>query len=164
MHKKNLGTAQLGILYFLQHCEPTTIEHITHYYQNYFEAPVHVEPEQKRLQVVVGPWQRLIFQEKVDYNKDNYSGYHVAIYISKFSHTYNKLAEGNLLFTKHRFSDKCDTLEDALNWKQFRTRDFLNSQKEVVLHLEHEARSLYHPSFKRPLVNRLGNVGIFCNQ
>jgi len=125
---------------------------------------VHVEPEHKRLHVVVGPWQRLIFQEKVDYSRDNYSGYHVAMYISKFSHTYNKFAEENLLFTKHRFADKCDTLENALNWKQFRTRDFLNSQKEVVLQLEHEARSLYHPSFKRSLVNRLGNVGIFCNQ
>jgi len=163
--QKSFGTTNLGILYLLHHCEITTVELIAKFYQNHFEVPVYFETEHKKVHVVVGPWQRLIFKEKKNYKRSDYSGYHVAIYVSKFSNTYNNFAVKNLLFTKHRFADKCDTLQDALHWQQFRTLDFVNEQnKEVVLYLEHEVRSLYHPSFKRPLVNRLGNVGIFCNQ
>jgi len=115
-------------------------------------------------QIVVGPWQRLIFREKENYQKGDYTGYHVCIYVTKFSLYYRKFHADNILFTKHRFSDKCDTLQQALDWQQFRIRDIYNEKKEIILQLEHEVRSLYHPSFLRPLVNRMGHVGIYCDQ
>jgi len=115
-------------------------------------------------QIVVGPWQRLIFREKDNYQKGNYNGYHICIYVTKFALYYQRFEAENLLFTKHRFADKCDTLQQALDWQQFRIREIGNESKETIHPLEHEVRSLYHPSFRRPLVNRMGHVGIYCNQ
>jgi hypothetical protein len=39
-----------------------------------------------------------------------------------------------------------------------------SKQLEVLHVLEHEVRSLHHPSFMRPLVNRVGTAGIYCRQ
>jgi len=163
-YNKSFGASELGIIYVLQHCPTNSVAAIAEFYQKYFEVPVYLVSAQKTAHVVVGPWQRLIFQENENYQMSDYRGYHVAIYISKFESTYKKFLADNLLFTKHRFMDKCDTLKNALQWNQFRILDLTNNKKEVVLHLEHEVRSLYHPSFGRPLVNRFGNVGIYCNQ
>lgn len=37
-------------------------------------------------------------------------------------------------------------------------------QRRVLYRLQLETRSLYHPFFMRPLVNRMGQVGIYCFQ
>jgi len=156
--------SELRILYLLHHCEKGTLVDISHIYKFYFDTPVYHVKSQNLSHVVVGPWQRLVFKEHEKYNKNNYNGYHVAIYITNFSRTYQKFLDDNLVFTKHRYIDKCDSLKDALQWQQFRTLDFVNDKKDIIFQLEHEVRSLYHPSFRRALVNRFGNVGIYCHQ
>jgi len=134
--------------------------------------------------------------------------FHAAIYVNKFKTVYEKLDKDGLVFKKHRFSDKCNTLQEALNGCQFRysqlpshklkidiyTRTKLcslrviyfslllvhcyvligrsktirspkeSTEKASWFYFEHEVRSMFHPSFHRPLVNRFGRTGIFCNQ
>jgi len=71
---------------------------------------------------------------------------------------------------EHRFEDKCDSLELALSYNQFRANMIVQVQQvQQVQHqqiclLEHEVRSLFHPFYMRTLVNRFGTIGIYCNQ
>jgi len=152
----------LGIIYVHMKCKPQTVTHLANFYQSYFDADVTVESSQFA-RVVLGPFQQLILEETTEKIED-YSGWHICIYISKFSRTYKKCSEGKILHTNHRFADKCDTLELALQWQQFRTRSIVDSHQNVIGQLEHEVRSLYHRRYMRTLVNRFGTVGIYCNQ
>ncbi|KAL6075648.1 VOC domain-containing protein [Balamuthia mandrillaris] len=73
----------------------------------------------------------------------------------------------DLLFSENRFDDRYDTLEQALEAHQFRFAKIVSTNEDeegkkkkkedgATLHaLEHEVRSLGHPSFMRPLVNRI---------
>jgi len=163
-HSIQFGAHQLAIYYVLHHCSLNTSHSIAQFYQKYFQAPVTLVPAQKMAHVTVGPNQRLIFLEQDNFRNENYTNYHIAIYLSDYSQTYHRFSADKLLFIQHRFNDKCDTLEDALKWKQFRTKEIINEHKEVILSFEHEVRSLHHHYFRRPLINRFGNTGIYCSQ
>lgn len=78
-----------------------------------------------------------------------YTDWHVAVYISRFSPTYESLSQHNLIFSQHRFKDKCATLQEAEDGHQFRCRDVVDGNGELVYQLEHEVRSLAHPSLRR---------------
>jgi len=146
-HSKELGLHQLAIYYVLHYCKLNTSQSVAQFYQKFFQVPVTIVPSQKMVHIPVGPKQRVIFMEHENFCNENYTNYHIAIYISQFSQTYLRFAAEKLLFTQHRFTDKCDTLEETLKWKQFRTRDIINEEKEVVLSFEHEVRSLHHHYF-----------------
>jgi len=159
----------LGIPYVEVLCKKGTAAKIGAFYHKFLGAPPAALYNDKEdnaavARVVVGVKQVLIFKESDELFP--YSGYHFCIYISDFSSTYKKLEKYNLLFNQPKFEDKCHTLEQALSFSQFRVKSIVNPDdtSEVVLELEHEVRSLYHQSFMRPLVNRSGNIGIYCNQ
>jgi len=163
-HSKDIGHHQLSVYYVLHYISSKHSKTVGQFYQKYFDVPVTFVPSEKTVHITVGPWQRLIFVENEKWSNADYTNYHVAFYVSGFAQTYKKFHADNLLFTQHRFADRCETLENALSWKQFRTKNILDENKEVLISFEHEVRSLHHPSFKRPLVNRLGNTGIYCSQ
>jgi len=154
--KEFFDKSGLGINYLEELCGVGTAKLIALFYQTYFDTPFVVCEDDGHVvvKVVVGCNQFFIFRE-TDEEILEYSGYHVAIYINKFCQIYEKFQAEDLLFKFNRFKDTYATLEEALDWHQFRIHDIVDpSTKQVVHKLEHEVRSLYHPSFLRPLVNR----------
>jgi hypothetical protein len=91
--------------------------------------------------VSVGREQRLLFRETAQ-PLPSYDGHHVQIYIADFSGPYQRLLERNLI-----------TLEtDAHEWRFQSVVD--PKANRTLFTVEHEVRSLKHPLFGRPLVNR----------
>ena len=93
--------------------------------------------------VNVGPGHRLVFREGEGHDAE-YDGHHLAIYVADFSGPHRVLAERGLV-----------TRED--NPHQYRFVDIVAPRgKKVLFSIEHEVRSLHHPLYQRPLVNRTG--------
>lgn len=91
--------------------------------------------------VAIGRNQWLFFRE-TDQELLPYNGHHIAIYVANFSGPYNFL-NGRGLVT-----------EDVRN-HQFRFKDIVDPENGKKLHeLEHEVRSLRHPLYHRPFINR----------
>lgn len=91
--------------------------------------------------VSVGRDQRLLFRETAQ-PLPSYDGHHVQIYIADFSGPYQRLLERNLI-----------TLEtDAHEWRFQNVVD--PNTDQTLFTVEHEVRSLKHPLYGRPLVNR----------
>jgi len=152
----------LGIAYVELESRKDKLKDIKDFYSHFMGALVD-QIDEETLSVCVGPLQQLVFRA-TDKETIPYNGYHFAIYLATFEITYNLLNKHGLLFTQHKFSDRCETLRQALDNSQFRVRDVPSAQGGVVFQLELEVRSLVHPSFMRPLVNRIGGVGINCCQ
>ena len=92
--------------------------------------------------VEVGPSQALLYREADSTDKRPYDNHHIQIYIANFSQPYKKLLERGLI-----------TKEDSVH--QYRFRDVIDLDNGRVLHhIEHEVRSLLHPLYARPLINR----------
>jgi len=91
--------------------------------------------------VSAGRDQHLFFRETAQ-PLPAYDGHHVQIYIADFSGPYRRLLERNLI-----------TLDaDAHEWRFRNIVDPRNNQ--ALFTVEHEVRSLKHPLYGRPLVNR----------
>jgi len=91
--------------------------------------------------VCAGKDQYLLFRETADPHEP-YDGHHVQMYIADFSGPYQQLLERN-----------CITREtDEHEWRFQNIVDVRTN--EILFTLEHEVRSLKHPLFARPLVNR----------
>ena len=92
-------------------------------------------------QVTVGADQKLYFRETQN-ALPAFDGHHIQIYISDFSGPHARLLERNLITEE----------SDA---HQYRFEDILNLDTgEKIFALEHEVRSLRHPLYARPLINR----------
>ncbi|HSZ23445.1 MAG TPA: hypothetical protein VK782_09885, partial [Candidatus Sulfotelmatobacter sp.] len=71
-----------------------------------------------------------------------YDGHHVQIYVADFSGPYRKLLDKGLITEE---SDQ----------HQYRFKDLADPESGATLFtIEHEVRSMRHPLFRRPLVNR----------
>ena len=91
--------------------------------------------------VPVGRGQALRFKE-TSARLPKYDGHHIQIYIADFSGPYRRLLERGLI-----------TLEaDAHEWRYRKIVDLESGQE--LFEVEHEVRSLKHPLYARPLVNR----------
>ena len=91
--------------------------------------------------ITVGADQKLFFRE-TERALPEFDGHHIQIYVSDFSRPHERLLEHNLITEE----------SDA---HQYRFEDILNLDTgEKVFTLEHEVRSLRHPLYARPLVNR----------
>jgi hypothetical protein len=89
----------------------------------------------------VGPGQELIFRES-DAVMPDFDGHHVAIYLADFSGPYSRLLERGLI------SEESDQ-------HQYRFQDIVDpATGRMLFTLEHEVRSMRHPLYARPLVNR----------
>jgi len=141
--KPEFGDMRLGIPY-VEFLVPTgTAAGILRFYQSALSAPVRsVEDQEGAFGLVqIGRHQALRFRE-TNQPIARYDGHHVAIYIANFSAPYAYLKSRGLIS------------EDVRN-HQFRFKDIVDPQDQNhKFTLEHEVRSLKHPMYHRPVVNR----------
>ena len=131
----------LGIPYVEMPIAKGAAAGVARFYRSVMGARARVEGA--RACVTAGPGQSLVFQEGEGHDAE-YDGHHLAIYVADFSGPYHALAERGLV-----------TRED--NPHQFRFVDVVAPRgRKVLFSIEHEVRSLHHPLYGRPLVNRTG--------
>lgn len=137
------GQMTVGMPYVALDVPVGTASAIADFYQTIFEAPsIVLEFEDApAARVNVGADQRLYFRE-TDEPLPDFDGHHIQIYISDFSGPYKRLLERDLITEE----------SDA---HQYRFEDILDLETgKMVFTLEHEVRSLRHPLYDRPLINR----------
>ena len=137
------GRIALGIAYVELETAPGTATGIANFYERFFGAPV-VRPSSEGdavARVAIGGRQALVFRES-GATLPPYDGHHIAIYVANFSGPHARLKERALI------TEESDPF-------QYRFVDIVDPDSgELLFALEHEVRSLTHPMFMRPLVNR----------
>jgi hypothetical protein len=104
-------------------------------------ASVRREDGEPAACVSVGPGQELRYRETKDPIPD-YDGHHIAIYVADFSGPHRRLSTRGLV------SEESDQ-------HQYRFVDLVDlTTGKPLFALEHEVRSMRHPLYARPLVNR----------
>ena len=89
----------------------------------------------------MGAWQTLVFTE-TSAELPPYDGHHIQIYVADFSGPHRRLQDLGLV-------------SEESNQYQFRFLDIVDTKTNArCFRLEHEVRSMTHPLFGRPLVNR----------
>lgn len=136
------GDLRLGIIYVEFDVPEGTARGIARFYQEIMGAPSRVLEDPGPVAVVnAGDGQCMRFRETREPVAD-YDGHHVAIYITDFGGPYEKLSKRGLVSREngsyeYRFENIVD-LDDG----------------KTLFRIEHEVRSLTHPIYARPLVNR----------
>lgn len=137
------GGMRLGMPYVELPVPPDSAAGIARFYEQILLAPVRRDTVGGRPAVCVrvGVNQELIYRE-TDQPIPEYDGHHVAIYVANFSTPHAELKRRGLVF------------EESDQW-QYRFKDIVDpiSGKHLFT-LEHEVRSMTHPMWGRPLVNR----------
>lgn len=137
------GRMRLGIPYVELGVPPGTAAGIVRFYAQVMRAPARLSNEGAGdvARITVGVDQQLVYRE-TDAPIPAYDGHHVAIYVGDFSGPHRWLAERGLI------------AEESDAW-QYRFVDIVDPQSGAKLFtLEHEVRSLTHPMYGRPLMNR----------
>lgn len=116
---------------------------IGRFYSEIFGAPAEIGEfdDAPAALVCAGAGQRLIFRESRGAIPP-FDGHHIQVYIADFSGPHERLGERGLI-----------TEESDQHQYRFQTI-FDPANGEPVFEIEHEVRSLHHPLFARPLVNR----------
>ncbi len=146
LHEPNqrlFGPISLGLPYVTFDVPEGSTEGIARFYREVMgtAATAGDDNEGRKAWVQVGPKQHLIFRE-TERPLPPYDQHHIQIYIADFSGPYRKLGELGLLST--------DVLEH-----EYRFTDIIDLEtRKVLFTVEHEVRSLRHPLYGRPLVNR----------
>ena len=133
-------------------------EKIGKFYEYYFDAKAEISyvdatefPQQRRRCVVrVGYNQQIAFTEAIEgVSLEPYDGHHIAVYVNNFVESYYRLSEDELVWNNPRFPQfKYDTIDDALEHNEFRFLYIVDvDTNEKIFEIEHELRSLSHPSF-----------------
>ena len=133
------GRTELGLVYIDFDVPSGTAEGIARFYTQVMGAPS--QENGGRARVPVGSGQYLDFSE-TDARLPDYDGHHIEMYVAEFSGPYRWLKERELV-----------TMEtDAHEW---RFQWIVDPQTlKPLFEIEHEVRSMWHPLFARPLVNR----------
>lgn len=137
------GPTMLGLAYVQLDVPVGTAGGIVGFYDQVFAVPGAVEDDQgvPAARIGAGAGQSLIFRE-TDAPEQPYDGHHIQIYVADFSGPHRRLGERGLV-----------SQED--NQHQYRFKDIADKAGgEVLFTLEHEIRSMTHPLYARPLVNR----------
>ena len=135
------GEIRLGMPYVELDVPPGTAGGIVRFYRDVVGAPARYAPEARAAHVQAGPGQELVYRE-TDTPLPEYDGHHIQVYIAEFSSPHRKLASRGLVTEEsdqhqYRFVDLVDPVGG-----------------ELLFRLEHEVRSMRHPLYARPLVNR----------
>ena len=138
------GPISLGMPCIEMLVDHGSAEPIAHFYREILNAKAVTGKDQAGVyaRVSVGPSQALIYREADSTDKRPYDNHHLQIYIADFSGPYNRLKARSLI-----------SREDSVHQYRFKDVIDLNSGK-VLHHIEHEIRSLIHPLYARPLINR----------
>lgn len=137
------GKLQLGVPYVEFDVPAGTAAGIARFYREIMAAPAAVaEDDQGRYaRVMVGASQDFLFRE-TDQPMADYDGHHIQIYLTDFSGPYRRLLERGLV-----------SLETDEH--EYRFKDIVDLESgKVLFTIEHEVRSMRHPLYGRPLVNR----------
>jgi hypothetical protein len=137
------GPMMLGMPYVELEVPPGSAAGIARFYREVLgtRADVADGPHGRAARAAVGAGQELVFRES-DAPALAYDGHHIAIYVADFSGPYRRLRERGLITEE---SDQ----------HQYRFQDIVDLDSgRVLFTLEHEVRSMRHPLYARPLVNR----------
>lgn len=137
------GDTELAIAYVEFDVPAGAARGIARFYEEILGADVSVEGTtgDETAVVAVSATQRLRFHETAGPLPD-YDGHHIQIYVSDFSGPHRRLLERGLV-----------TEESSEH--QYRFRDLVDpGSGKALFVIEHEVRSLTHPLYGRPLVNR----------
>jgi hypothetical protein len=136
------GRIALGIPYVEFDVPVGAAKAIARFYEQMIGTPAEVvNGDGTTAKVTVGKNQYLLFRE-IDQPMPEYDEHHVQIYVCNFSGPHKRLGEHGLV-----------NRED--NQYQYRFRDIVDLDNgKHLFTIEHEVRSLTHPMFMRPLVNR----------
>lgn len=133
----------LGIAYVDVFVEPGKAKPIADFYRRVMEAPAELGKVNRDVAAVVtmGAYQVVRFREKKldDYDLHNF---HVAYYVSR----YNQIRD--------RVSSQGSMLGQGRGQVFFFEELFDPDTDKVIIKFQQEPRSVYHPDFMRPLVNR----------
>jgi hypothetical protein len=136
------GRVALGIPYVEFDVPVGTAQGIAAFYPPIMGTPAAVTNGDATVaRVQMGKNQYLQFRE-TDRPQPAFDGHHVQMYIVDFSGPYRQLRERNLI-----------SVED--NQYQYRFQDIVDlASGKLLFSVEHEVRSVTHPMYLRPLVNR----------
>jgi len=140
---QRFGAMQLGIPYVEFDVPRGSADGIARFYSQVMGAQAApLEDAQGRFAcVTAGNGQNLFFRE-TDRPIPTYDQHHLQIYINDFSGPHRRLKEKNLIIQE---SDQ----------HQYRFQDIVDPDSgKVLFTIEHEVRSMKHPLYLRPLVNR----------
>lgn len=136
------GGTLMGLPYVEFDVAPGTAAGIARFYETVLGASTSLDANGgSAASVQVGRGQSLVFRE-TDEPLAAYDGHHLAVYLADFS-------------SPHAALDGRGLVTEESNEHQYRFTDIVDLESgEVLYQLEHEVRSMYHPMFQRPLVNR----------
>src|SRR5579875_3675353 len=142
-NESRFGRITLGIPYVEFDVPQGTADGIARFYRHFLDTPAQVVEDKhgRRAHASVGINQELIYRE-TDEPIPAYDGHHIQVYIADFSGPYKRLLEKGLI------SEESDQ-------HQYRFKDIVDPETGKLLYsVEHEIRSMRHPLFGRPLINR----------
>lgn len=137
------GETELAMAYIEYEVPGGGAAGIAAFYSGIMGAPAEVISSEgaPTASVSVGRDQRLLFRETAA-AIPAYDGHHMQVYLADFSGPYKRLIERGLISRE----------TDAHEW---RFQDIVDPQtNQPLFRIEHEVRSMKHPLFGRPLVNR----------
>lgn len=140
---ERFGAVRLGIPYVSFNVPVGSTPAIARFYEEIVGTPAGTGEEDGAAiaRVQAGDGQDLIFKE-TDEEQPAFDGHHVAIYLADFSGPYKKLLERDLVSRE-------------TNQHEYRFINIVDLDSgKVLFQLEHEVRSMRHPMYARPLVNR----------
>jgi hypothetical protein len=140
---ERFGRMLLGMPYVELDVPRGTLAGIARFYREVLATPADVTEDERgaHARAAVGAGQHLVFRE-TDAPQPEFDGHHVAIYLADFSGPYRRLQAKGLI------SEESDQ-------HQYRFEDIVDIDSgRVLFSIEHEVRSMRHPLYARPLVNR----------
>ena len=140
---ERFGPMQLGMPYVEINAPMGTADGIVRFYNEIIDSTAWLSDDDgaKCANVSVGDGQVLIYRETADAIPD-YDGHHIAVYLADFSGPYKKLLDRGMI------SEESDQ-------HQYRFLDVFDPKSgDALIRIEHEVRSMRHPMYARPLVNR----------
>ncbi len=136
---ERFGDMQMGMPYVEFDVPVGTAKGIAAFYAKVFDTMTKVE--NNTAHVSVGKGQELLFKE-TDKPAPPYDGHHIQIYVANFSRPHAALG-------------KLGLVSEESNQYQYRFLDIVDPQSGAKLfQIEHEVRSITHPMYLRPLLNR----------
>ena len=137
------GRMALGMAYVEFDVPVGAAPGIDRFYRDIFGAASEITERKgaPSAEVQVGERQTLYFRE-TEAPRVPYDDNHMQFYINDFSGPYHKLMERGLIYQES-------------NQHQYRFKDIVDPESgDVVYTIDHEVRSMGHPMYARPLVNR----------
>jgi hypothetical protein len=140
---EEFGDCEIALPYVEFDVPTGSAEPIARFYREIMGAGAELTRRERMpaASVNAGGGQRLYFRETTE-ALPPYDGHHIQIYIADFSGPYRRLIERQLISRE----------TDAHEWR-FKNVVDLDSNQPLFT-VEHEVRSMRHPLYGRPLVNR----------